>query len=107
MRQKNPKLTQLEMNQTVTNRLVEEMNDWDEDMLADVFEPLKSELGINISTLQELQALPNKIEIEHYATVLDSILDDIASNDGFGTEQQCDPRGDFRTQEWSMWNVES
>ena len=37
---------------------------------------------------------------------LDNMLDEIHHSDGFGTEGQCDPRGDFREGEWSMWNVE-
>ncbi len=45
-------------------------------------------------------------DAEMLAEGLDAMLDDIASNDGFGTEQQCDPRGDFRNGEWSMDRVE-
>lgn len=33
---------------------------------------------------------------------LDSLLDEYAADDGFGTEQQCDPRGDFRDHEWNI-----
>lgn len=106
MRQKQSNLTQLEMNQTATKRLVVEMKNWDTEIQANVFKPLNEQLGINISTLKELEELPNKIDVEQYAEVLDDILDSIASDDGFGTEQQCDPRGDFRDQQWSMWNVE-
>ena len=38
---------------------------------------------------------------------LDAMLTEIHSNDGFGTEGQCDPRGDFRNGQWSMHKVES
>lgn len=37
---------------------------------------------------------------------LNTLLDDIHSQDGFGTEGQSDPRGDFRDGHWDMWNVE-
>lgn len=37
---------------------------------------------------------------------LDSFLDDILGQDGFGSEGQTDPRGDFRNDQWSMDNVE-
>ena len=37
---------------------------------------------------------------------LDYILNDIHGQDGFGTEAQCDPRGDFREGDWSMIHVE-
>lgn len=33
---------------------------------------------------------------EGFAHDLEVLLNDIAWQDGFGTEQQCDPRGDFR-----------
>lgn len=51
-------------------------------------------------------AQQNEDDAEMLAEALDEMLDDIASNDGFGTEQQCDPRGDFRNGEWSMDRVE-
>lgn len=37
---------------------------------------------------------------------LEALLDDIHSQDGFGTEGQYDPRGDFRNGRWSMKQVE-
>jgi hypothetical protein len=37
---------------------------------------------------------------------LQTILDEIHSQDGFGTEGQSDPRGDFRNGHWSMSKVE-
>ena len=39
------------------------------------------------------------------ADSLEVMLDDIHGGDGFGTEGQCDPRGDFREGRWSMQNV--
>ena len=41
-----------------------------------------------------------------YAEVLEQILDELHGNDFFGTEGQCDPRGDFRDGDWSMTNVQ-
>ena len=37
--------------------------------------------------------------VEH----LDPFLDSLASDDYFGTERQCDPRGDMRVKEWSLF----
>jgi hypothetical protein len=37
---------------------------------------------------------------------LNRMLDEIHSQDGFGTEGQSDPRGDFRNGRWSMSKVE-
>ena len=37
---------------------------------------------------------------------LDMTLDEYHMDDGFGTEGQSDPRGDFRSDTWSMWHVE-
>jgi hypothetical protein len=37
---------------------------------------------------------------------LEGVLNGIHSDDGFGTEGQCDPRGDFRNGYWSMDLVE-
>jgi len=36
------------------------------------------------------------------AADLESMLSDIHNQDGFGTEGQTDPRGDFRDGKWSM-----
>jgi len=37
---------------------------------------------------------------------LDKSLDTYNGEDGFGTEGQNDPRGDFREGNWSMWLVQ-
>lgn len=37
---------------------------------------------------------------------LQTMLDKIHSQDGFGTEGQCDPRGDFRNGQWTMNKIE-
>lgn len=39
---------------------------------------------------------------EHLAYNLEIDLDEISMDDGFGTERQCDPRGDMRVKEWSI-----
>lgn len=41
-------------------------------------------------------------EAKVYAHELDLLLDQLAVNDFFGTEQQSDPRGDFRNENWSI-----
>ena len=41
-----------------------------------------------------------------FADGLQDMLKEIHENDGFGTEGQCDPRGDFRNGNWSMKRVE-
>lgn len=35
---------------------------------------------------------------------LDPWLDELSSYDFFGTERQCDPRGDFRDGDWSLFD---
>jgi hypothetical protein len=46
-------------------------------------------------------------EDEDFAEILaadiEDLLDSLASDDFFGTERQCDPRGDFRDGEWSIF----
>jgi len=48
---------------------------------------------------------------EDYADMLsywlEDFLDRIKRTDGFGTEGQNDPRGDFRNGEWTMDNIEA
>lgn len=100
-------MSQIQMNQIVTKRLVKEMKQWSKDLLVDVFEPMNKQFGVNITNVKQLQELATSANEEQYAQTLDDILDEIASNDGFGTEQQCDPRGDFRNEEWSMWDIEA
>lgn len=48
---------------------------------------------------------------EDYAEMMidpiDDLLEEIAMNDGFGTERQMDPRGDGRdSDEWSMYHIQ-
>ena len=40
--------------------------------------------------------------VESFSTDLESVLDDIHHQDGFGTEGQSDPRGDFRDGDWRI-----
>ena len=40
---------------------------------------------------------------EVLAETLEVFLDSLASDDFFGTERQCDPRGDFRNGNWSLF----
>jgi hypothetical protein len=41
-----------------------------------------------------------------FADMLEAGLNDLQECDAFGTEGQCDPRGDFRNGTWSMDNIE-
>lgn len=43
---------------------------------------------------------------EALANDLDTMLDEIQSQDGFGTEAQSDPRGDFRNGRWTVKKIE-
>lgn len=43
---------------------------------------------------------------EALANYLDTMLDEIQSQDGFGTEAQSDPRGDFRNGRWTIKKIE-
>ena len=43
---------------------------------------------------------------ESFSDSLDNLLDDIHSQDGFGTEGQLDHRGDFRNGNWNIWDIE-
>jgi hypothetical protein len=45
-------------------------------------------------------------EAEAWSESLENFLHSVHIEDGFGTEGQCDPRGDFRNGEWSMRRVE-
>lgn len=51
-------------------------------------------------------ARDNEDDAEMLAESLEGMLTDIHGGDGFGTEGQCDPRGDFREDHWSMTRVE-
>ena len=45
-------------------------------------------------------------DAQMFADVLEPMLNDLHGQDAFGTEGQCDPRGDFRNGQWSMDRVE-
>jgi hypothetical protein len=49
----------------------------------------------------------NEGDADMFCDTLEDMLEEIAQNDGFGTERQCDPRGDGRDDKgWSMYHVE-
>lgn len=41
-----------------------------------------------------------------FSDFLEDLLTELHNEDAFGTEGQCDPRGDFRNGYWSMNHVE-
>lgn len=45
-------------------------------------------------------------DAQMFSDALDIMLDELHCMDAFGTEGQCDPRGDFRNGTWSMCDVE-
>lgn len=50
------------------------------------------------------QAAADKSDAAVFAEELDIMLDGLAQDDFFGTEQQSDPRGDFRDRKY--WSVQ-
>ena len=48
----------------------------------------------------------NEGDAEVIADTFDDYLDSLAQDDFFGTEQQMDPRGDFRSGPWFMSQVQ-
>jgi hypothetical protein len=52
------------------------------------------------------QIIDNPEDAEPYQEDLEHMLDNMCSQDFFGTEGQCDPRGDRREHSWSMWHVQ-
>ena len=48
----------------------------------------------------------NEDDAQIIADTFDDYLDSLAQDDFFGTEQQCDPRGDFRSGPWFMSQVQ-
>lgn len=61
-----------------------------------------------VKVLERMIAMAQKNEndAEMLADELETMLTGIHGNDGFGTEGQCDPRGDFRDGFWSMYDVQ-
>ncbi len=53
-----------------------------------------------------VEMIDDEDDAEVFSEHLDDMLDEMAEQDFFGTERQCDPRGDFRSSEWSMWFVD-
>ena len=64
----------------------------DEDDAEMLAEPVAIAEAILSSTTISEDVLEAKVDL------MQEILEDIASNDGFGTERQCDPRGDARNE---------
>lgn len=67
----------------------------------------KTQLRV-VAVLERMVAMAkaDKGDADAFADMLEEGLSDMHSMDGFGTEGQCDPRGDFRNGKWSMKKVE-
>lgn len=61
-----------------------------------------------ITVLDRMVDLINQDEeyAEMFSDHLDDMLEALLQYDAFGTEGQCDPRGDGRDGEWDMWRVQ-
>jgi hypothetical protein len=70
---------------------------------------IHEQMVLRIKTVFEriLSSVQNDPDMaDMYMEVLDEMLTDLQSSDAFGTEGQCDPRGDQRNGEFSMNCVE-
>ena len=63
-------------------------------------------LSVVLGRLYDMSKNFGEDEAEAWTDDIECLLDRVAAEDGFGTEGQCDPRGDFRNGEWSMRRVE-
>ena len=76
--------------------------------------PSKRDTDTKANILRVLEEIKRRVEhpdydgaVEEWAEALDGMLDDMKSNDQFGSEASTDPRGDFRNGEWSIWEMEA
>lgn len=104
MKRKYQKLPQQEINAIVVERLLNEVQSWDEECIEDLVYHYNEIFEQQISNIQELKETVKVVDPEVFADNMDEILDE--QGDAFGTERQCDPRGDFRNGEWNMWEIE-
>jgi hypothetical protein len=67
----------------------------------------KTQKNIKIVLERIINASLDDPEYAQYMAVeLENMLQDLHVNDFFGTEGECDPRGDFRNGNWTMKKVE-
>lgn len=104
MKRKYQKLPQQEINTIVVDRLLKEIESWDEECIEDLVYYYNDAFEQTISNINELKETVKIIDPDLFAEKMDDILDE--QGDAFGTERQCDPRGDFRNGEWNMWEIE-
>lgn len=104
MKRKYQKLPQAQINAIVVERLLTEVESWDEESIEDLIYYYNDVFDTPIKDINELKETVKTIDPELFAENMDEILDDLG--DAFGTERQCDPRGDFRNGEWNMWEIE-
>lgn len=43
---------------------------------------------------------------QEFVVAVDDMLDEMLGQDAFGTEGQCDPRGDQRNGDFDIWSLE-
>jgi len=65
--------------------------------------PTKAQLRV-IEVLMRLARMCGEEEnyAKYLSPALEIMLNDLKADDFFGTEGQCDPRGDFRDAGWAM-----
>lgn len=52
------------------------------------------------------QVKADEDDSQMFSLYLEVMLDEMTQNDAFGTEGQCDPRGDQRDERWAMGHVQ-
>lgn len=67
---------------------------------------MSNNIKIHINNLIASNTSSDEDYQDHLAEIIESLLDDYAMDDGFGTEGQSDPRGDCRDGDFSMFFVE-
>lgn len=64
---------------------------------------LQQNLALVLKRIQQ-QVIEDEDDAEMWAVKLEKTLDSLHEDDFFGTEGQCDPRGDFRDGDWSIFS---
>lgn len=104
MKRKYQNLPQVEINIIVVDRLLNEVQSWDEESIEDLIYGYNEVFEKPITHIEQLKETVKIVDPDLFADHMDDILDD--AGDAFGTERQCDPRGDFRNGQWNMWEIE-
>lgn len=101
-------VSQRDINMIVMGRVINETFTWEQFFTDEFIASFNGEMGTSFTTIADIMTYVESSGFDdEIADALEAVIEELGSDDVWGTEGQNDPRGDFRNGQWSMWEIEA